>query len=212
MTGTAAVTQPADTQTSPAPQAVPSAFGSPSTQRPGAVEDVHAVAPSRHGFAGWHGAFGMHAAATHEPPLHTLPPPQAVPSGLLLVTTQLGSAIGVAQAVVPVVHGFSGWQTWFDAHVGATQAPAWHTLDAPQAVPSGRSPASTQTGAPLAQPTLPWPHGFATAHAAPSVQPPSGGSSLPEPPQPPAIPASNNATAAIRERRIEAPPGWIPGG
>ncbi len=96
---------------SPAPQDVPSLFLSVTVQVPGADREVHVSAPMWHGFAGSHAVPCTQFGATHDPPLHTFPLPQEVPSDLLLVTLQLGSEVAVGHELVPMVQAFAGWHT-----------------------------------------------------------------------------------------------------
>jgi hypothetical protein len=123
---------------------------------PGVDEDVQAVVPLLHGFAGWHCRFDTQLDATQEPPLHTLPPPQVVPSALLLVVMHTASPVVVGQEEVPVVQELEGWQSWFETQVEAMHAPALHTRPVPQPVPSARFwEESRQTALPVAQLVFP---------------------------------------------------------
>ena len=149
--GTQAVTHAPDEQTRPVPQDVSSGTEPIVLHVPGDEGDVQVSMPTLHGFEGWHAAAGVQVAATHDPALHTLPLPQEVPSGLLSVTMQLGSEVGDAHELVPMVQRFAGWQDR-PAAQEATHAPARHSSPAPQPAPSATGrPSSTQTGAPVEQ-------------------------------------------------------------
>ncbi len=139
-----AATQAPPAQSSPDPQAVPSGFGVVGLQVPGVPGPAHAIAPLLQGLAGSQDAPGTQLAATHDPPLQTVPVPQEVPSGLLPVTMQPGSDVGVAHDVVPSVQGFGGWQTWFGEHVPGTHEPSLQKSPPPHALPFGRLPESAQ--------------------------------------------------------------------
>jgi hypothetical protein len=157
-------------QTRPFPQAVPSGWLPLTWHVPGAVAELHAIEPVLHGSDGSHAAPALHELAeTHDPPLQTSPAPQLVASGLFSVTTQPGAAAALVHVEMPVVHGFSGWQTWFPTQ-DTTHAPALQTFPPPQAVPSGTLPLSTQADAPPAQLVRPRRHGSASAQLAPSTQ------------------------------------------
>ncbi len=152
-----------EAHTSPAPHPVPSGLFPVVVQVPGCVVDVHSTAPVAHGFAGSQAAPAVQVGATHAPPLHTFPPPHAVPSGLLLVTMQLASEIADGHEVIPVVHGFAGWHTWFGEQVAPTQAPSLHAAPLPHEVPFGKLALSVQAGAadPDAHVVVPVLHAFA---------------------------------------------------
>ncbi len=103
------MTQAPAEQTSPTPHEVPSTLDPTALHVPGCEGEVQVVAPRLHAFEGSHAAPGVQPAATHEPLLHTLPPPHVVPSGLLLVTMQLASESAVGHEVMPLTQALLGW-------------------------------------------------------------------------------------------------------
>lgn len=143
-------------QTRPDPHAVPSPFAPAGVQVPGVVEDAQVIVPSRQGLGGWQFAPALHVTATHDPPLHTCPAPQPMPSGLLDDTTQLGVANAVEHVVVPAVQGFEGWQGAPATQVGVAHAPSLQTFPLPHVVPSGTFPVAAHRAAPVAQLMVPW--------------------------------------------------------
>jgi hypothetical protein len=81
---------------------------------------------------------------TQLPALHTLLLPQDVPSGAL--PPALHTGVPDEQVSVPVLHSCEGVQLPPALHV--MQLPPLHTLLAPQDVPFGRVPETTQTALP----------------------------------------------------------------
>ena len=86
------------------------------------------------------------------PPEHDCGGPHCAPCPLLPLSTQTDEP--VEHDVVPVLHGFVGWQVWPAVH--ETQLPLLHTRFVPQVVPSATfDPLSLQTGAPVLQLSVP---------------------------------------------------------
>ncbi|HVZ87023.1 MAG TPA: hypothetical protein VHG72_08640 [Polyangia bacterium] len=134
------------------PQDVPSATFPVSVQTGAPVEQ--AVMPVLHGFTGWQLTPLVHKA--HVPLAHTLLVPQDVPSAVFPVSVQIDTP--VEQAVMPVLHGFVGWQLTPLVH--KAHVPLAHTLLVPQDVPFATFPISVQTEAPVIQAVVPIRHGL----------------------------------------------------
>ncbi len=118
-------------QTIPAPHDPP--FG------PGMPVSVHVdvpveqdVVPRSHWLVGVHGT--PDAQATHEPPLHTMPVPHAVPSG---ARVSKSVQVPVEQARLPLSQGLAGVQAV--PSVQAMHAPLSHTMLVPHDVPFATS-------------------------------------------------------------------------
>jgi len=153
---THAATQEPEEQTKPEPHEVESGKVPVELQVPGVTEELQVSSPLLHGSAGWQATPALHVGGTHAPPLHTLLPPQVVPSALLLVVMQTASPVVVGQEDVPVVQTLGGWQSWFATQVEAMHVPALHTRPVPQVVPSTRFwEVSMQTALPVVQLVLP---------------------------------------------------------
>ena len=103
--------------------------------------------------AAMHMPFALHIAGNVSTPFaHDCPAPHSVPIPLLPLSTQTDEP--VEHDVVPVLHGFVGWQVWPAVH--ETQLPLLHTRFVPQVVPSATfDPLSLQTGAPVLQLSVP---------------------------------------------------------
>ena len=133
---------PEPLQTMSVPQLVPGALLPPSMQVCVPVEQL--VIPFLQAFG-----FVVHAVpavhATHVPALHTMPVPQPVPFPLLVVSLHTGKP--VAQAIVPFLHAFGGWQAMLIVH--APQTPSLQTMFVPHDVPFGLSPVTLQTIVPV---------------------------------------------------------------
>ena len=113
------------------------------------------VIPILQGFVGWQLTPEVHEP--HVPLSHTLLVPQDVPSATFPVSAQ--TDVPVEQEVIPVLHGFAGWQPRPAVH--EPQVPLPHTLLVPQDVPFAMFPVSTQTEVPVIQDVVPDRHGFA---------------------------------------------------
>jgi hypothetical protein len=90
------------------------------------------VVPRSHWLVGVHGRPEEHA--THDPPLHTMPVPHAVP---LDAGVSRSVQVPDEQARLPLSHGLAGVQAV--PSVQATHEPLSHTMLAPQAVPFATS-------------------------------------------------------------------------
>jgi hypothetical protein len=90
---------------------------------------VHEIIPVLQRFDGWQLAPALHPM--HTPLPHTLLVPQDVPSVTLPVSVH--TEVPVEHDVVPVLHGFDGWQPTPAVH--APQIPLLQTLFVPQDVP-----------------------------------------------------------------------------
>jgi hypothetical protein len=109
--------------------------------------------------------------AVHEPHLplpHTLLVPQDVPFVTFPLSAQ--TEVPVEQEVIPVLHGFVGWQLTPAVH--EPHVPPLHTLLVPQDVPSATFPVSAQTDVPVEQDVIPVLHGFAGGQLRPAVHEP----------------------------------------
>lgn len=139
--------------TRPLPQAVPSGAFPETVQT--SVPVAHDVCPTLQG------AVTVHAVPlvqlTHPPSLQTLSVPQAVPSDTLVPrSVQVGAA--PEHESEPSWQPFAGTQLEPEVHVWHT--PASHTWPAPQLVPSGASPVSTQLLTPAVHAVFPVRHGL----------------------------------------------------
>jgi hypothetical protein len=158
------------------------------------VSSVHVAMPPPHASAPlWQGAvLGVQvepaAHAMHTPALQTFPAvKQLVPSAMLPVVWQTEAP--VAHEVVPVLHVVpDGVQALLAAH--GLQAPALHTMSAPQVVPfATAAPTSTQVTVPPAHEIVPVWQAFAGVHAVPATH----AMQLPPPqtlPDPHAVPSA----------------------
>jgi hypothetical protein len=145
------------------------------------------------------------AQAMQVPALQTMPVPQPSPLASALpvsVQPMLGE-----QTVMPPWHGLAGWQA--DPAEHGMQAPPWQTFPAPQTVPFGWLPDSTQTDAPVLHVVVPLLHGLpGTAQSAPAMHAtqaprPSHTWSVPQ-----AAPAATFVFASMHE--IEGEQTWVP--
>jgi hypothetical protein len=152
------------TQTSPAPQTVPSGTLAPVSPQ-AAAPVLQLVAPT------WHALLGVHAPPavhpTQAPPLQTRFVPHALPFAAFAPVSRHVD-VPVLQSVVPT------WQTLFGVHalpaVQATHAPALHTRSVPHAWPfRAFAPVSVHTATPLLQAVVPTWHAFLGVHARPFV-------------------------------------------
>lgn len=163
-------------QTLSSPQAVPSETFSRSVHTGAPVE--HSMVAARQGFEAAHAS--PEAQPTQAPAgLQTLSLPQEVPAGCRApVVEQAGAP--VSQERTPRSHGFSGAHAAPAVH--AMQAPAEHTLDAPQAVPSGILPVGRQEVVCPSHAIVPVLHSVLGWHGAPSEGHCTPPPSLPVPP------------------------------
>jgi hypothetical protein len=97
-----------------------------------ALPVVHEIIPVLQGFAG--GQLAPALQPMHAPLPHTLFVPHDVPSVTLPVSVQ--TEVPVEHDVVPVLHGFDGWQP--TPAVQGPQLPRSQTMFVPQEVPSER--------------------------------------------------------------------------
>jgi hypothetical protein len=114
----------------------------------------HDVVPVLHGFDGWQLAPALQVLQL--PPLHTLFAPHDVPLSALPDSTH--TTAPVAQEIIPVLHGFEGWQLAPALH--PLQIPPPHTWFIPHDVPSVTLPVSVQTEVPVEHDVVPVLHGF----------------------------------------------------
>jgi hypothetical protein len=99
---------------------------------------------------------------------HTPLMPQDVPSATFPVSAQTDSP--VEQEVIPVWHGFVGWQLTPAVH--EPHVPLSHTRLVPQDVPSATFPVSAQTDVPVEQEVIPVWHRFVGWQLTPAVHEP----------------------------------------
>ncbi|HEY6478052.1 MAG TPA: hypothetical protein VI456_15850 [Polyangia bacterium] len=104
--------------------------------------------------------------ALQAPLLHTRFAPHGVPSARFPFAVQ--TDVPVEQDVVPLLHGFDGWQ--LIPSVQPLQVPLLHTLLFPHDVPSATLPLSVQTEVPVEQEVAPVLHGFDGWQLVPCVQ------------------------------------------
>jgi hypothetical protein len=121
------------------------------------------VIPVLHGFAGWQPTPAVHEP--HVPLSHTLLVPQDVPFATFPVSAQ--TDVPVEQEVIPVLHGFAGWQPTPAVH--EPHVPLSHTLLVPQDVPFATFPVSAQTDVPVIQDVVPARHGLLGWQLTPAV-------------------------------------------
>jgi hypothetical protein len=129
----------------------------------------HEIVPFLHRFVGWQAAPSLQVL--HVPPLQTLFVPHNVP--FMTFPDSPHTAVPVEQEIIPVLHGFVGWQ--LAPLLQMPHVPLLQTLLEPQEVPLETFPVSTHTDVPVEHDVVPVLQGLAgwqPTFAAHTEQPP----------------------------------------